>query len=124
LRHLAEWQRARQSHAAEYNRLFSQIPASCRRSRRKDSNTSTTSTHSRGKRDALQKFLSERKNWKPVYILTHCIFQPLLEARPQAGDFRAAERAAQEVLSLPMYPELRKEQIARVVKTIAEFLKC
>jgi len=23
-----------------------------------------------------------------------------------------------------MYPELRKEQIARVVKTIAEFLKC
>src|SRR2546427_6636623 len=26
LRHLSNWQRARQSHAAEYNRFFSQIP--------------------------------------------------------------------------------------------------
>src|SRR5205814_8931600 len=26
LRHLSNWQRARQAHAAEYNRLFSQIP--------------------------------------------------------------------------------------------------
>src|SRR5260370_1239819 len=26
LRHLSNWQRARQDHAAEYNRLFSQIP--------------------------------------------------------------------------------------------------
>jgi dTDP-4-amino-4,6-dideoxygalactose transaminase len=40
------------------------------------------------------------------------------------GDFPHAERAAQEVLSLPMYPELQKNQIARVVEAIAEFLKC
>jgi len=42
----------------------------------------------------------------------------------KAGDFPHAERAAKEVLSLPMYPELRKGQIARVVDTVAEFLKC
>jgi dTDP-4-amino-4,6-dideoxygalactose transaminase len=42
----------------------------------------------------------------------------------KAGDFPHAERTAQEVLSLPMYPELRKDQIARVVEAIAEFLKC
>jgi dTDP-4-amino-4,6-dideoxygalactose transaminase len=40
------------------------------------------------------------------------------------GDFPHAERAAQEVLSLPMFPELRKDQIARVVEAIAEFVKC
>jgi len=40
------------------------------------------------------------------------------------GDFPHAERAAQEVLSLPMYPELRKGQIARVVDAVANFLKC
>jgi dTDP-4-amino-4,6-dideoxygalactose transaminase len=40
------------------------------------------------------------------------------------GNFPHAERAAQEVLSLPMYPELRAEQIARVVEAIADFLKC
>jgi len=42
----------------------------------------------------------------------------------RAGDFPHAERAAQEVLSLPMYPELRKDQIAHVVEAIAEFMKC
>ncbi|WP_423787663.1 DegT/DnrJ/EryC1/StrS family aminotransferase [Klebsiella pneumoniae] len=42
----------------------------------------------------------------------------------QRGDFPHAERAAHEVLSLPMYPELRKDQIARVVEAIAEFVKC
>jgi dTDP-4-amino-4,6-dideoxygalactose transaminase len=45
-------------------------------------------------------------------------------ARTQAGRLPHSERAAQEVLSLPMYPELRKEQIGRVAKAIAEFLKC
>ncbi|PYU65821.1 MAG: hypothetical protein DMG49_23505, partial [Acidobacteria bacterium] len=42
----------------------------------------------------------------------------------KAGDFPHSERAAKEVLSLPMYPELRKEQIVRVVEAVAEFLKC
>jgi dTDP-4-amino-4,6-dideoxygalactose transaminase len=42
----------------------------------------------------------------------------------KAGDFPHAECAAKEVLSLPMYPELRKDQIAKVVETMAEFLKC
>jgi len=42
----------------------------------------------------------------------------------KAGDLPHSERAAQEVLSLPMYPELRKEQIARVAEAVAEFLKC
>jgi dTDP-4-amino-4,6-dideoxygalactose transaminase len=40
------------------------------------------------------------------------------------SDFPHSQRAAQEVLSLPMYPELSSEQIARVVDAVAEFLKC
>ena len=32
------------------------------------------------------------------------------------------ERAAQEVLSLPMYPELRNDQIARVAEAVLESL--
>ncbi len=39
------------------------------------------------------------------------------------GSFRVAERCAQEFLSLPMYPELRPEQIKFVVETLKECLR-
>jgi dTDP-4-amino-4,6-dideoxygalactose transaminase len=77
------------------------------------------------RRDALQQFLSERKIASTVYYPYPLHLQPLYRwLGHRAGDFPHSERAALEVLSLPMYPELRKEQIARVVEAIAEFQKC
>jgi dTDP-4-amino-4,6-dideoxygalactose transaminase len=126
LRHLANWQRARQAHAAEYNRLFSQIrgvmpplaPAGFE-------HVYHQYTIRIEQRDALQRYLADRKIGSAVYYPYPLHLQPLYTALGhKAGDFPHAGRAALEVLSLPMYPELRKEQIARVVETIAEFLKC
>jgi dTDP-4-amino-4,6-dideoxygalactose transaminase len=126
LRHLSNWQRARQSHAAEYNGLFSQIPGVMPPLAPEGlEHVFHQYTIRVEQRDALQKFLSERKIGSTVYYPYPLHLQPLYAALGhKVGDFPHAERAAQEVLSLPMYPELRKEQIARVVETIAEFLKC
>jgi len=126
LRHLSDWQRARQSHAAEYNRLFSQIPGVMPPLAPEGfEHVYHQYTIRIEQRDALQKFLSERKIGSTVYYPYPLHLQPLYASLGhKPGDFPHAERAAQEVLSLPMYPELRKEQIARVVETIAEFLKC
>jgi len=126
LRHLSDWQRARQSHAAEYHRLFSQIPGVmpplAPEGFEHVYHQYTIRIEQRG---ALQKFLSERKIGSTVYYPYPLHLQPLYASLGhKPGDFPHAERAAREVLSLPMYPELRKEQIARVVGTIAEFLKC
>src|SRR3979490_921335 len=126
LRHLSNWQRARQSHAAEYNRLFSQIPGVMPPLAPEGfEHVYHQYTIRVEKRDALQRFLSERKIGSTVYYPYPLHVQPLYAALGhRAGDFPHAERAAEEVLSLPMYPELRKEQIARVVEVIVEFLKC
>jgi len=126
LRHLSNWQRARQSHAAEYQRLLSAIPGVMPPLAPEGfEHVYHQYTIRVEKRDALQRYLADRKIESTVYYPYPLHLQPLYSALGhQAGDFPHAERAAQEVLSLPMYPELRNEQIARVVEAVAEFLKC
>src|SRR5712664_799524 len=126
LRHLSNWQRARQSHAAEYHRLFSQIPGVMPPLAPEGSEHVYHQYTIRIEQpEALQKFLSERKIESTVYYPYPLHLQPLYASLGyKAGDLPHSERAAQEVLSLPMYPELRKEQIARVAEAVAEFLKC
>jgi len=123
LRHLSNWQRARQSHAAEYGRLFSQIPALCRRSRRMVSNTSNHQYTIRvEQRDALQKFLSERKIGSTVYYPCPLHLQPLYTSLGhKAGDFPHAERAAQEVLSLRCTPNCAKSRSREWWKQLPNF---
>lgn len=126
LRHLADWQRARQSHAAEYTRQLSQIPGVMPPVAPEGYEHAFHQYTIRvEKRDALQRALSERNIGSSVYYPVPLHLQPLYASLGhKPGDFPHAERAAQEVLSLPMYPELRAEQIARVTGTIADFLHC
>jgi dTDP-4-amino-4,6-dideoxygalactose transaminase len=126
LRHLSNWQRARQSHAAEYSRLLSQVPGVMQPTAPEGyGHVYHQFTVRIEQRDALQKFLNDRKIGSTVYYPYPLHLQPLYASLGhKAGDFPHSERAAKEVLSLPMYPELRKEQIARVVEAVAEFLKC
>lgn len=126
LRHLAEWQRARRSNAAEYTRLLQQVPGVMPPLEPEGfEHVYHQYTIRSERRDALQQHLAARKIGSAVYYPHPLHLQPLytrLGHKP--GDFPHAERAAQEVLSLPMYPELRKDQIARVVEAIADFVKC
>ncbi len=39
------------------------------------------------------------------------------------GDFPESELAQNQVLSLPMFPEMSQEQVAEVVENVKEFLK-
>jgi dTDP-4-amino-4,6-dideoxygalactose transaminase len=126
LRHLAEWQATRRSHAAEYTRLLQQVPGIMPPHEPEGlEHVYHQYTIRTEQRDALQQHLAARRIGTTVYYPFPLHLQPLYaQMGHRAGDFPHAERAAQEVLSLPMYPELRKDQIARVVEAIAEFMKC
>jgi dTDP-4-amino-4,6-dideoxygalactose transaminase len=126
LRHLSNWQRARQENAGEYTRLLNQIPGVMPPIVPQGfEHVFHQYTIRIERRDALQLFLSERKIGSTVYYPHPLHLQPLYASLGhKPGDFPHSERAAQEVLSLPMFPELRKEQIARVVEAIADFMNC
>jgi dTDP-4-amino-4,6-dideoxygalactose transaminase len=125
LRHLDAWKAARQAHAAEYNRLLGQIPGvitpavpeGCE-------HVHYQYTIRVAERDSVQRALAGRGIASTVYYPVPLHLQPLYAALGyKRGDLPEAERASGEVLSLPMYPELRPDQIARVTKAVAAALK-
>jgi dTDP-4-amino-4,6-dideoxygalactose transaminase len=126
LRHLPAWQRARQKHAAEYTRRLSQIPGVMPPVTPDGyEHVFHQYTIRVEKRDELHRELSERKIGSAVYYPVPLHLQPIYAPLGhRVGSFPHAERAAEEVLSLPMYPELRNEQVIRVTETISDFLHC
>ncbi len=124
LRHLPEWQHARQMHAAAYTKLLLGIPGVAPPLVAEGyEHVFHQYTIRVERRDAVQQFLSERKIGSAVYYPVPLHLQPLYASLGyKAGDFPHAEHAAQEVLSLPMFPELRSGQIARVAEAVSEFV--
>lgn len=76
------------------------------------------------KRDELQAYLKEQGIATMVYYPKPLHLQPVFsELGYQEGDLPETEKACREVLSLPMFPELKEEQQEYVVQKIAQFYK-
>src|SRR5277367_4010319 len=125
LRHLADWNKARQVVAQRYKELFGKasgliLPFEPQGSRavyhlfvvRVDD------------RDGLQKHLAAAKIETGIHYPV-----PMHQQKAYAymgykpGDFPVTERIAPEIVSLPMFPQLTTEQQARVVTETARFLE-
>jgi dTDP-4-amino-4,6-dideoxygalactose transaminase len=75
-------------------------------------------------RDALRKYLQEEGVGTEVYYPRPLHLQDCFAAwGGKAGDCPEAERAAGEVLALPMFPELTREQQEYVVGKVAEYFQ-
>ena len=75
-------------------------------------------------RDALRHFLHERGIGTAIHYPVPIHLQPAYRGRlGDVGSLPETEQAAQEILSLPMYPELREEDVKRVAQAVREFAK-
>jgi dTDP-4-amino-4,6-dideoxygalactose transaminase len=124
LKHLDHWNELRRSKAALYTRLLSRVDGieppyfekNCKYScnyytvRIKDSHLS---------RDELRKHLESEGIQTMVYYPLSLHLQEVYKyLGHKPGDFPESERAQEQVLTLPMYPELSEEQIELVVESL------
>lgn len=73
-------------------------------------------------RDKMQTFLRENDIGALIHYPIPIHLQPAYKGRiPGSENLPETERAAREVLSLPIYPELSEQDSSKVIKTIKEF---
>jgi dTDP-4-amino-4,6-dideoxygalactose transaminase len=124
LKHLASWNKSRQAAADTYEELFSSGPEGIVVPFVPSWSEPVYHLYviRTEKRDALQAHLAsahiDTGIHYPIPLHNQAAFSSL---GYQTGDFPVAEAAAAQILSLPMYPQLRREQQERVVEAISEF---
>ena len=125
-RRLSTWTAKRQENAASYHRLFREAGLLDRITLpvvgRGNEHVFNQFTIRTPRRDELSVHLTEKGIGNRIYYPVPLHLQECYQDLGyQKGDFPAAEQAAQEVLSLPIYPELTSGQLEYVVDTIKSF---
>jgi dTDP-4-amino-4,6-dideoxygalactose transaminase len=119
LRHLERWTEARIAHAAEYDRLLQDAPIRTPARRAAVRHVYHVYTVRSSARDATAASLRERGVATGIhYPIPVHLQEAHADLGYRRGDFPEAERAAREVLSLPMFPELTPQQVAQVVDAL------
>jgi dTDP-4-amino-4,6-dideoxygalactose transaminase len=125
------WNEMRRHHAATYDRLFAETglisgpgytPVRLLGRSPKAKHVFHQYVIRAQRRDELRQFLADRKIGSEIYYPLPLHLQPVFSYLGlKAGDLPVAEQAAQEVLALPMFPELTVAEIRLVVASVADF---
>ncbi|MFL5487698.1 MAG: DegT/DnrJ/EryC1/StrS family aminotransferase [Gemmatimonadaceae bacterium] len=120
---LASWSAARRKNAAYYDAAFADLD-DVRTPTLDPANESIYNQYTLrvARRDALQAHLREKQIGSAIYYPLSLHLQPCFEYLGyKRGAFPESEKAAQEVISIPVYPELRQSQLDEVVEAVRGF---
>ena len=141
LRHLPRWNQRRRDHATRYDQLFIAAGLAVPHNTQPTTNNQQPATSivlpftdprahhifhqyviRAPRRDALRQYLTDCHIGSEIYYPLPLHLQTSLAYLGYTkGDFPESERAAAEVLALPMYPELREDEQQTVVEAIRTF---
>lgn len=128
LKHLDRWNELRRSKAALYTRLLSGVdgiePPYFEKNCKSSCNYYTVRIKgSHLSRDGLRKHLESKGIQTMVYYPLSLHLQEVYKyLKHKSGDFPQSEQAQEQVLTLPMYPELSEEQVEEVVSENKRFV--
>src|SRR3954464_7633645 len=120
---LAAWSAARRKNAAYYDAAFADLD-DVRTPTIDPANESIYNQYTLrvARRDALQSHLRDREIGTAVYYPLSLHLQPCFEYLGyKRGAFPESEKATQEVISLPVYPELNQSQLDEVIDAVRGF---
>jgi len=119
LKYLESWTEKRRALAAEYARLLAQCRVTAPKTYPDTKHAHHLYVIRDTNREALQVELHNRNVMTAVHYPTPIHFQkPFEVAGDKPGDLPVTEEVASTCLSLPMYPELSREQVQQVVDAI------
>jgi len=123
LPHLAGWSAKRRSNAAYYSAALAGLPGlTVPFIDPANESIFNQYTIRSDRRDELQAYLKERQIGTSIYYPLPLHLQPCFAYLGyKEGSCPESERAAREVLSLPIYPELTKSQLDEVIEHIGAF---
>src|SRR4051812_40962415 len=120
---LASWSAARRKNAAYYDKAFADVD-DVRTPTIDPANESIYNQYTLrvAKRDALQGYLKEKQIGTAVYYPLSLHLQPCFEYLGyKRGSLPESEKATQEAISLPIYPELTQSHLDEVVDAVRSF---
>ncbi len=123
LPYLAGWSAKRRVNAAFYDKALAGIPGvKTPLVDRNNESIFNQYTIRAERRDALQAFLKEKGIGSAIYYPLPLHLQPCFAyLKYQKGSMPDSEKAAAEVLSLPVFPELTEAQLDEVAAAVREF---
>jgi dTDP-4-amino-4,6-dideoxygalactose transaminase len=129
LRHLDQWIDQRRQKASLYSELLGEIedvepPYTAPYAHHIFNYYTIRLRNPKVSRDKMKEFLGSQGIGTAIYYPLSLHLQEVYKSLAyKIGDFPESERAQEEVLSLPMYPELTSEQIEIIAQAIRDFLK-
>jgi dTDP-4-amino-4,6-dideoxygalactose transaminase len=120
---LASWSAARRKNASYYDAAFADLD-DVRTPTIDPANESIYNQYTLrvAKRDGLQGHLRDKQIGTAIYYPLSLHLQPCFEYLGyKRGAFPESERATQEVISLPIYPELTQSQLDEVIDAVRSF---